>query len=421
MKVFKFGGASVNSASAVVNMAGIVEQYRSEPLVIVVSAMGKTTNNLELLLSEKTGAADDWQSTLSRLKDYHYEIIDNLFGADVEDVRSKIDHFFRLLEEQMQLASFDYNFNYDQIVSIGELVSTTIISEYLNHIGISNRWLDVRTIIKTDSTYREGKVEWEMTQSLANKYLQPMIDSCGIVVTQGFIAGSLQGTTTTLGREGSDYSAAILSYCLSAEAMIIWKDVPGFLNADPKYFANTKKINTIPYNEAIELAYYGASIIHPKTVKPLQNKEIPLHVKSFVTPQSEGSVIRNADSIDPETPLYIFKNNQVLLSIMPKDFSFIAEDNLQKIFGQFAKMGVKVNMIQNSALSFSVCMDNKDVVFDRLIPVLQKDFHVRYNNNLQLITIRYYTNKIINSIVGERKIYLEQHSRVTAQLLVSEQ
>ena len=421
MKVFKFGGASVNSASAVVNMAGIVEQYRSEPLVIVVSAMGKTTNNLELLLSEKTGAADDWQSTLSRLKDYHYEIIDNLFGADVEDVRSKIDHFFRLLEEQMQLASFDYNFNYDQIVSIGELVSTTIISEYLNHIGISNRWLDVRTIIKTDSTYREGKVEWEMTQSLANKYLQSMIDSCGIVVTQGFIAGSLQGTTTTLGREGSDYSAAILSYCLSAEAMIIWKDVPGFLNADPKYFANTKKINTIPYNEAIELAYYGASIIHPKTVKPLQNKEIPLHVKSFVTPQSEGSVIRNADSIDPETPLYIFKNNQVLLSIMPKDFSFIAEDNLQKIFGQFAKMGVKVNMIQNSALSFSVCMDNKDVVFDRLIPVLQKDFHVRYNNNLQLITIRYYTNEIINSIVGERKIYLEQHSRVTAQLLVSEQ
>ena len=203
--------------------------------------------------------------------------------------------------------------------------------------------------------------------------------------------------------------------------MIIWKDVPGFLNADPKYFANTKKINTIPYNEAIELAYYGASIIHPKTVKPLQNKEIPLHVKSFVTPQSEGSVIRNADSIDPETPLYIFKNNQVLLSIMPKDFSFIAEDNLQKIFGQFAKMGVKVNMIQNSALSFSVCMDNKDVVFDRLIPVLQKDFHVRYNNNLQLITIRYYTNEIINSIVGERKIYLEQHSRVTAQLLVSEQ
>lgn len=421
MKVFKFGGASVNSASAVVNMAGIVEQYRSEPLVIVVSAMGKTTNNLELLLSEKTGAADDWQSTLSRLKDYHYEIIDNLFGADVEDVRSKIDHFFRLLEEQMQLASFDYNFNYDQIVSIGELVSTTIISEYLNHIGISNRWLDVRTIIKTDSTYREGKVEWEMTQSLANKYLQSMIDSCGIVVTQGFIAGSLQGTTTTLGREGSDYSAAILSYCLSAEAMIIWKDVPGFLNADPKYFSNTKKINTIPYNEAIELAYYGASIIHPKTVKPLQNKEIPLHVKSFVTPQSEGSVIRNADSIDPETPLYIFKNNQVLLSIMPKDFSFIAEDNLQKIFGQFAKMGVKVNMIQNSALSFSVCMDNKDVVFDRLIPVLQKDFHVRYNNNLQLITIRYYTNEIINSIVGERKIYLEQHSRVTAQLLVSEQ
>ena len=278
--------------------------------------------------------------------------------------------------------------------------------------------MDVRTIVKTDATYREGKVDWELTQSCVNKILKPVVDECGIVVTQGFIAGAIQGSTTTLGREGSDYSAAILAFCLEAKAMVIWKDVPGFLNADPKFFSNTQKINTIPYSEAIELAYYGASIIHPKTVKPLQNKEIPLYVKSFLAPQSEGSVIKTAPHIDPETPLYIFKNNQVLLSIMPKDFSFIAEDNLQKIFGEFAEIGIKVNMIQNSALSFSVCIDSHHLVFDKLIPSLQKDFHIRYNEGLQLITIRYYTPEIITEIVNNRKIYLEQHSRITAQIIV---
>lgn len=420
MRVFKFGGASVNSASAVQNMATIVAKHKDEQLVIVVSAMGKTTNNLELLVSSKNGIASNWEEIISSVKDYHLNIVSNLFEEEKSyDVKSKIEDLFSLLEEQLKHPSFDYNFNYDQIVSFGELISTTIISEYLNHRNINNQWVDVRNIIKTDCTYREGKVDWELTQSCVTKELTPIIQTHGIAITQGFIAGSSQGSTTTLGREGSDYTAAILAYCLSATDMVIWKDVPGFLNADPKFFANTQKINTIPYSEAIELAYYGASIIHPKTVKPLQNKEIPLHVKSFITPDSDGSVICSATHIEPETPLYIFKNNQVLLSIQPKDFSFIVEDNLQKIFGLFAETSVKVNMIQNSAISFSVCIDGKDIVFDKLIPVLQKDFHVRYNSNLQLITIRYYTQDIVNSIVANREIFLEQHSRLTAQVLVS--
>lgn len=418
MKIFKFGGASVNSADAVRNMAEIVKQHTTEPLVVVVSAMGKTTNNLELLVPHhQYHTPDNIHETLDKIKNYHYNIIDQLFGSNNQEVYTQINLLFAQLEDQVMYPSFDYNYNYDQIVSIGELLSTSIISLYLLHIGVHNQWVDIRTIIKTDATYREGKVDWELTQSCVSNTLKEIVATNGLVITQGFIASSGHGTTTTLGREGSDYSASILAYCLDATDMVIWKDVPGFLNADPKFFANTTKINTIPYNEAIELAYYGASIIHPKTVKPLQNKEIPLHVKSFITPLSEGSVIKNASHIEPETPLYIFKNNQILLSIMPKDFSFIAEDNLQKIFGEMADIGIKVNMTQNSALSFSVCIDEHHLVFDKLIPRLQKDFAVRYNKGLQLITIRYHNPQIINEIVNHRKIYLEQHSRITAQLL----
>ena len=270
-EINKFGGASVNSASAVKNMADIVEHYSHKPVVIVVSAMGKTTNNLELLVPRGGVLPSDWKETLAKVRDYHYDIIGQLFANDSTEVEHKVERLLHLLEEQLQQPSFDYNYSYDQIVSVGELISTTIVSEYLNYRVVGNKWMDVRSIVKTDATYREGKVDWELTQSCVNKILKPAVDECGIVVTQGFIAGAIQGSTTTLGREGSDYSAAILAFCLEAKAMVIWKDVPGFLNADPKFFSNTQKINIIPYSEAIELAYYGASIIHPKTVKPLQN------------------------------------------------------------------------------------------------------------------------------------------------------
>lgn len=414
MRVFKFGGASVNSATAVANMAGIIKSHYGEPLVVVVSAMGKTTNKLEQLVPGVKPTIEQ-KFIFQEVKTYHQEIVLDLLPDATDPIHQRLDQLFDQLQERFLQPAGDYSFDYDQVVSFGEIISTTIISHYLNAIGLQNRWVDVRTLIHTDANYREGHVDWVRTQRNVAELLPA---DAPLVITQGFIAGTAQGTTTTLGREGSDYSASILSYCLDAESMTIWKDVPGFLNADPKYFKNTVKIQQIPYNEAIELAYYGASVIHPKTVKPIQNKNISLHIKSFITPESEGSVIGPCRHIIPQTPLYIFKNNQVLLSIMPKDFSFIAEDNLQIIFGLFAQLGIKVNLMQNSALSFSVCIDNNPVLLPKLRKLLQGNFKVRYNEGLQLITIRYYTQEIIDSIVGGRKILLEQRSRSTEQIIV---
>lgn len=408
----------MNSATAVKNMAHIVEQHYGEPLLVVVSAMGKTTNLLEKLVPRDEMLPPDFAENFAKLTDYHTEIAQQLFGNQSDGIIAKLNMFFEQIHDRIVNASFDYNYNYDQIVSFGELMSTTIVSEYLNFKNMENKWLDVRSIIKTDDRYREGKIDWQLTQSASDKLLKPLFNVHKMIVTQGFIAGSAMGATTTLGREGSDYSASILSYCLGAELMTIWKDVPGFLNADPKYFEKTVKIEHIPYSEAIELTYFGASVIHPKTLKPLQNKHIPLLVKSFITPDEEGSTIGDFKTIKPRTPLYIFKNNQILLSILPKDFSFIAEDNLQAIFGTFAQTGLKINMMQNSALSFSVCLDNNDMIFEKLIPLLKKSFKVRYNTGLQLITIRYYNDDIIRSIVGQRNILLEQRSRSTVQILV---
>lgn len=419
MKVFKFGGASVNSADAVRNMAHIVQKHlESMPLVVVVSAMGKTTNLLEKLVP---GATEAYETTSLRqqLEEYHRNIASALM-PDNMDVQHKIGNLLSSLDHLCSTLPPDtehYNYNYDQVVSHGELLSTTIIAEYINSLGINTLWLDARQIIKTDSHYREGCVDWPATQEAIDTL---SIDSMPfrVILTQGFIGGTANGQTTTLGREGSDYSAAILAHCLNAENMTIWKDVPGFLNADPKFFADTVKISQIPYNEAIELAYYGASVIHPKTVKPIQNKSIPLYIRSFITPDAEGSSIGDYKAIVPETPLYIFKNNQILLSILPRDYSFIAEDNLQVIFGLLNELGIRVNLMQNSALSFSICVDNNPQRIGVLVDRLKSMFRVRYNENLQLVTIRYYTQEVIDSIVAGRPILLEQRSRTTEQIIV---
>lgn len=441
MNIFKFGGASVNSADAVRNMSRIVASHRSKPLLIVVSAMGKTTNALERLVPGTGGNKSEHDATLNQLQEYHFGIIDGLYAPQgdkdhiahkavrqeaLRAVRRKVETYFELLRMRLDVAPTTYNFDYDQIVSFGELISTTIVSEYLNYIGIANRWVDVREIIRTDANYREGIVDWDATRFNARRSLMPLLQSAPdaeqhpVVVTQGFIAGTTAHTTTTLGREGSDYSAAILSHCLGAETMTIWKDVPGFLNADPKFFDNTIKIEQMPYNEAIEQAYYGASVIHPKTVKPLQNRDIKLNIKSFVNPEEEGSVIGPFESIVPQCPLYIVKSNQVLLSIMPKDFSFIAEDNLQTIFAALAALNIRVNLMQNSALSFSLCIDNNEVLLQQLQEMLSKNFLLRYNEKLKLITIRYYTQDIIDQIVGNRTILVQQRSRTTTQLVVDD-
>ena len=414
MKVFKFGGASVNSTEAVRNMADIVAKHSNEPLVVVVSAMGKTTNMLEQMVPG-VRPSGELPAQLERVHDYHMHIVGELFPDPQHPVYSDIHALFCQLEQRCLQPPTNYNFDYDQTVCYGELISTTIISHYLNSINLKNKWVDIRQIIHTDNSYREGHVDFIATQKNAATFFST---DCMIFVTQGFIAGTADGHTTTLGREGSDYSAAILSYCLDAESMTIWKDVPGFLNADPKYFADTVKIEQIPYNEAIELAYYGASVIHPKTVKPIQNKNIRLHIKSFLTPDAEGSVIGPFETILPLTPLYIFKNNQTLLSISSKDFSFIAEDNLQTIFATLAELNIRVNLMQNSALSFSICIDDNEMLLNQLRQRLSTQFHLRYNRGLQLITIRYYTQKIIDTIVAGRPILLQQRSRSTTQLLV---
>lgn len=421
MKVFKFGGASVNSADAVRNMAQIVKQHLTagEPLVVVVSAMGKTTNLLEKLVPGVT-PKEDAARLRQQLENYHREIAYALMpdNKDVQNDISTILVRFDATIKQLQKGKGEYNYSYDQTVSNGEVLSTTIIAHYLNGIGVKTMLADARQLIITDDHYREGHVDWEFTKGTC-RLMMDAAKGYDVVLTQGFI-GSVKNSdkTTTLGREGSDYSAAIMAYCLDAESVTIWKDVPGFLNADPKYFDDTVKIGQIPYNEAIELAYYGASVIHPKTVKPIQNKGIPLYIRSFVTPESEGSAVGNYHAISPETPLYIVKNDQILLSILPRDYSFIAEDNLQVIFGILNELGIRVNLMQNSALSFSICIDNNPQRVGVLIERLKSMFRVRYNENLQLITIRYYTQEVIDSIVGGRPILLEQRSRSTEQIIV---
>ena len=416
MKVFKFGGASVNSPEAVRNMADIVRSYSDDSLVVVVSAMGKTTNKLEQLVPGVRPASEH-QGLLQELYNYHIEIINQLFPDAHQDIYTAFNSLFAKLKQQVAQSPTRYNFDYDQTVCFGELMSTMIISHYLKFIGLDNQWVDIRELIRTDNNYREGIVDFTATQRcLGQWWAEPRQTS--LIVTQGFIAGNSDGHTTTLGREGSDYSASIISYCLDAESMTIWKDVPGFLNADPKYFSDTVKIEQIPYNEAIELAYYGASVIHPKTVKPIQNKNIQLHIKSFLTPDAPGSVIGPFETIQPLTPLYIIKNNQTLLSVLPKDFSFIAEDNLQTIFATLSQLNIRVNMMQNSALSFSLCIDDNEMLLSQLRQRLSPQFRLRYNLGLQLITIRYYTQDIIDRIVGNSTILLQQRSRNTTQLII---
>lgn len=416
MRIFKFGGASVNSTAAVRNMAAIVQKYYGQPLVIVVSAMGKTTNRLEQLVPSVRPMAEH-PLMLEELRNYHLQIISELFANPDHPVYQDFDRLFAQLAQQSAQTPTNYNYDYDQTVCFGELLSTTIISHYLNSIGLENLWVDVRQIICTNHNYREGIVDFALTQEAARKFIAAHQNTTTFI-TQGFIAGTSDGHTTTLGREGSDYSAAILSYCLDADRMTIWKDVPGFLNADPKYFTDTVKIEEIPYNEAIELAYYGASVIHPKTVKPIQNKNIMLDIKSFVTPEAEGSKIGPFDTIRPLTPLYIVKQNQTLLSILPKDFSFIAEDNLQTIFAALARLNIRVNLMQNTALSFSLCIDDNPLLLSQLRDHLQQQFHLRYNRGLKLITIRYYTQEIIDKIVAGRPVLLQQRTRTTAQLII---
>ena len=429
INVFKFGGAAVNSAAGVRNVAGILQQFSAEPLLVVVSAMGKTTNALEDLL--KNYMKNDPLAVVESYKkvwDFHFTILDDLFKDKSHVVFGEVDSLFNQLRGYIRKGHLfttpphEYDYEYDQIVSFGELISSSILHHYLVFEGCASKLFDVRELIRTDSTYRDGRVDWKTTEGLIGKtirgYFQDHPAPGTIAISQGFIGSDTMGNTTTLGREGSDFSAAIFAWCLRAKEVTIWKDVPGVMNADPKWMTNSVCLDTLSYREAIELAYYGASVIHPKTIKPLENANIVLRVRSFIDPGLPGTLVKNMREWKIPTPIYIRKQNQLLISISPRDFSFILEENLSDIFRILASFRVKVNVMQNSAISFSICVDADPQKVGPLIAFLKKDYETRYNEGLELFTIRHYTDEAVNSIINRRRIIMELRSRSTVQLVL---
>jgi len=417
MKVFKFGGASVKDAAGVKNLASIVGEY-DEKLVIVVSAMGKTTNALEVLTKNYfNGDSKGIDLNFNKVKQFHFEIITDLF-PDLSDAKiQEVESIFVQFESRLgHSPSLDYDFEYDQIVSFGEILSTKIISVYLNSVGISNQWMDVRQGLRTDATWREGNIDWSLSSGLIRSQFN--FDRSRICLTQGFIGATLTDQTTTLGREGSDYSAAIIANILNAESVTIWKDVPGIMNADPNKFVVTQKLDMLSYREAVEMTYYGAKVIHPKTMKPLVEKNIPLYVRSFIEPHQQGSVICKIDHIMNYVPVFISKEDLILVTISPIDFSFMAEESISKIYKLFAQYRIKVDLVQQSAMNFSVAFDRPERGFDQLISELKMKFVVHYNEGLELMTIRYYNDEVIRQMTANRTVFVAQKTRTTARFLM---
>ncbi|HAN20039.1 MAG TPA: aspartate kinase, partial [Bacteroidales bacterium] len=418
MVVYKFGGASVKDSNGVRNLANIV-LGNNENRIIVVSAIGKTTNALEEIVKYPVSNSGLCKSKLDNLYKLHLEIVDNLFDDKNNGIFTDLKNDFEKLQSVVFNNSYKSNDQkYDQVVSFGEIISTKIVSAYLNSLKIENTWIDICNVIITDETYREAKVD--MYKSGLNCKEIFRFENNSIYITQGFIGKTENGFTTTLGREGSDYTAAILANLLDAEKLIVWKDVEGILNADPQYFSNAKRLDKISYQEAVELAYFGAKVIHPKTLKPLHNKNIPLHVKSFINPAGEGTTIQDYKEYDQNLPIFILKKDQMLISLFPKDLSFVIEDGISQIFTYLSQHGIKVNLVQNSAISISFCIENTYGKIDELLEHLQKEYKVLYNENLELLTVRHYSEKDISEMTKNRKIFIEQRSRHTAHFVVKD-
>lgn len=417
MRVFKFGGASVKDAAGIKNVYDVLQKVGYEDVLLVVSAMGKTTNALELVIKNYFDKSAELNSSVQEVKKYHNQILMDLFDDEKNEVFAAVNAQFADLEYFLaHNKSPNYNFVYDQIVSYGELISTTILSHFMNFMGIKTQWLDVRNFIKTDANYRDAEVDWELTQKNIAKNVTRKI----LNITQGFLGSDKNNFTTTLGREGSDYTAAIFAYCLNAESVTIWKDVPGVMNADPRYFENASLLNQISYREAIELAFYGATVIHPKTLQPLQKKEIPLYVKSFINPLLKGTCVSKGVDLEPYLPCFIVKRNQLLISLSSIDFSFIMEENISEIFSLFHEFKIKVNLIQNSAISFSVCVEDKFDNFKAMNAVLSKKFKVEFNENVTLYTIRHFDEKAAQTVEENKIVLLKQVSRETMQVITKE-
>ncbi|MDA8768734.1 aspartate kinase [uncultured Winogradskyella sp.] len=416
MKIFKFGGASVKDAEGVKNIASVLKTVGYENTLVIVSAMGKTTNAMELVIKNYFENRAELQSALQDVKKFHNQILLDLFDNERHPVFEHVKNLFTELGTFLKVnKSPDYNFVYDQTIGYGELLSTTIISYYLNEIGLKNNWLDVRTFIKTDNYYRRANINWGTTQTKISKDFDINI----LNITQGFLGSDTNNFTTTLGREGSDYTAAIFAYCLNATSVTIWKDVPGVLNADPRYFENAKLLNQISYREAIELAFYGASVIHPKTLQPLQRKEIPLYVKSFLNPLADGTIVSKGKALEPEIPCFIVKKNQILISLSSLDFSYIVEENISEIFSLLHLYKMKVDLIQNSAISFSVCLEDTYNNLEKLLQHLKAKFNVIFHKNVNLYTIRHFSEDVITTLEKDKTVLLKQLTQQTVQIVAT--
>ncbi|WP_420552081.1 aspartate kinase [Tenacibaculum aiptasiae] len=413
MRIFKFGGASVKDAESVKNVARVLQHEGTENLLVVISAMGKMTNAFEEIINNYFYKKDSLQNSIDFVVNYHQEIIDDLFEENHE-ITNKVNLLFGELSGFMaQNTSTDYNYVYDQIVGFGELISTSIVSAYLTKIGVNNQWLDVRDYIQTNSNFRDAKIDWKLTE----KKISENVNTSQLNITQGFL-GSNGKETTTLGREGSDYTAGIFAYCLNAENVSIWKDVDGVLNADPRVFTETELLHEISYTEAIEMAFYGASVIHPKTIQPLEQKNIPLFVRSFKDITKDGTCVGRGKKITPEVPCFIVKKNQILASISAKDFSFMVEHNISDVFKKLHEYKLKVNLIQNSAISFSVCIEDKYNRFDAFYNDLQTNFNIKSYKNVTLYTIRHFNDAAIKTIQERGKAIIRQINTETAQLVI---
>ncbi|MBN2436850.1 MAG: aspartate kinase [Spirochaetes bacterium] len=417
MKIFKFGGASVKNAESFSSVTNILNNQtaKHDTLVIVISAMGKTTNLLEKLTDAYfEHNIEEVKNLYKQTRDFHYLQSIKLFGVASLKHIEIMDILYKLNERLQQNVSDNYDYEYDQIVSYGELLSSRFLSSFLEINGFSNTLLDSRKIIITDSSYRSASIKWDITKTNIDSKIKAHPGN--IYVTQGFIGGTEDKTTTTLGREGSDFSASIFAFCTDAKEVTVWKDVPGILNADPLFFPDAVKIDFLSYHDAIELAYYGAKVIHPKTVKPLQNKGIPLYVKSFIQPSGTGTKISEVSS-HTKVPSFIIKKQLILLTISPKDFSFVTEKSLSFIFALIADNSLKINMMQNSALSFSLCLDTNSRI-KNIIQALSIDFSVKYNENTELITIWHYNDNTISTLLKNKTVLLEERTRHTVQFLV---
>ncbi len=420
LRVFKFGGASIQDAEHMRKVVRIIARHAAQgPLAIVVSALGKTTNALEEVVASHAARDGRAFSLLERIKQRHYELAQELFGESHEVYDLLHDRFAEaewVLDEEPHP---NYDYMYDQIICVGELASSTLLAALLRQQGSEVEWVDARDLIITDNIFREGWVQWDETTERVERLLKPLLEQGKLVLTQGFIASTRDNETTTLGREGSDYTAAILSFCLEAESMTIWKDVPGILTGDPRMFDNVVKLDELSYREAIEMTYYGAKVIHPKTIKPLQNKSIPLYVKSFLDPEAEGTII-SADAEDNYPPIVALEQNQALLHISTRDFSFVAEHHMSYLFQKIAQMRLQVNMMQNTAISFSICVNDIDDKVDRFARSIEDQFKVKIDRGLELITVRHSQQELLDNLRRGKVVLLEERIRKTVQMVVKD-